>query len=208
MKEEEDPGYLPLFITEPVYLFDEEEPASTAPANSQPEAGKPAGNDVTEVQPAQPAVAPEPEPVAEKPAQPAKSEEPVGERTEEKPVTPAKPLPFQGRNEKSIVLAIDTPPDQEQRDLLKKIMASVNITGKDVAMTDVTSLQDPASLPPHKLLISFGVENPLLFGGSVPQPYEIVKIEHQSFVLADSLSILCQEVSAKKNLWETLKNFL
>lgn len=199
---EEDISYLPLFITEPVYLFDEEEPgasAKTAPAVSGPEAGTAAKETPS---------APEPE--VKEPEQQAKAalqkeEEQPAASPAEAPPTPAKPLPFQGKNEKSIVLAIDTPPNQDQRDLLKKIMASVNITGKDVAMTDVTGLTDPASLPPHRLLISFGVEDPLLFGGEVPVPYEIRKIDHQTFMLADSLSVLYKDINAKKNLWESLK---
>ncbi|MFA0960419.1 hypothetical protein AB9P05_01295 [Roseivirga sp. BDSF3-8] len=200
---EDDLSYLPLFITEPVYLFDEEEPVTSVSSAAETTPGEVAEN------PAKRERVPE-EPSADnngvrEPEQPAYA---AGEPEKKEPApapVPPKPLPFQGKNEKSIVLAIDTPTNQDQRDLLKKIMASVNITGRDVAMTDVRGLQDPASLPPHRLLISFGVEDPLLFHGEVPVPYEIKKVDHQSFVLADSLSTLYSDISAKKNLWEVLK---
>lgn len=209
-----DYSFLPHFITEDIYVIKEEgvplqeEVAVTVEKPQQEVAEK---------------VAPAPAPVAEAPktetSEPAKAAKPTipaiepasaMEVKEPEPVY-LKPLPTEGTNLKHCLLLVesnDTILEAPLKALLEKIMSAVKRSLDDVLLVNVREAspeQIEALLTEqnHRHLIAFGTSKVAELNSAIL--YQLTEVNRKSYLKADALSAIAQNVEMKKALWGALK---
>jgi hypothetical protein len=117
-------------------------------------------------------------------------------------------IDFFGKNLKKTIIVL--PEDKskftpEIKAFLFKILASVQHTEDDVALCFASAeikLKDINSSIPFNYLISFGVGHIMTFS----EKYKTVKADNKSFVLADDLTVIFNDATKKRPLWESLKD--
>lgn len=98
--------------------------------------------------------------------------------------------------------------DDADRELLEKILQSVNIS---LAKTKVVNIQNldtvvmtKFSFPAPKI-ISFGVDLAQFGYQATPRDYELSTINEQTFLTADPLFVIAKNKQKKIQLWQALK---
>ncbi len=209
-----DYSFLPHFITEDIYVIKEEGALlkeETAVTNEVPQ------QEVAEK------VAPAPAPVAEtpkaetaepaevaKPSIPTIEPAPAMEVKEPEPVY-LKPLPTEGNNLKHCLLLVessDTILEAPLKTLLEKIMSAVKRSLDDVLLVNVREaspeqIEALLSEQNHRHLIAFGTAKVAGLNGATL--YQLTEVNRKSYLKADALSAIAQNVEMKKALWGALK---
>lgn len=208
-----DYSFLPHFITEDIYVIKEEgellKPEvsiATEVAESVPAVESASVETKTAEEPLQ--KAPEPAPVS-KPAMPVIEPAPVVAK-EPEPVY-LKPLPTEGNNLKHCLLLVEsseTVLEIPLKGLLEKIMGAVKRSMDDVLLVnvkDASTEQIDALLSEqnHRHLIAFGTSKIAALNGATL--YQLTEVNRKSYLKADSLAAIAQNVEMKKALWGTLK---
>lgn len=193
-----DQSFLAHFITEDLYVLKEEVkvPEKAEEAKPEPQAEElPAKESVAEEKPA----------YKEESAlfEPSKVEEP-------EPVY-LKPLPTEGSNLKHCLVLVESDNPILQNDLkglLEKIMGAVKRSMDDILLVNVKAASDEQleallSEQNHRHLLAFGTHKvqQLIEVGK----YELTLIERKSYVKADSLKTISENIELKKALWKVLK---
>lgn len=193
-----DQSFIAHFITEDIYLLKEEVKPPTQTDEAKPEP-------LVEQQPAQEPVAEEVATYKEEPAlfEPSKVEEP-------EPVY-LKPLPTEGSNLKHCLVLVESENqvlENELKGLLEKIMTAVKRSMDDILLVNVKAASDDQldallSEQNHRHLLAFGTRKvqQLREVGN----YELTLIERRSYVKADSLRSISENIELKKALWKVLK---
>lgn len=208
-----DYSFLPHFITEDIYvikkegeLLKPETPATSVATESAPAVeSEPAITKTAEVQPPK-----APEPVtAPKPAMTVIEPVPVAVK-EPEPVY-LKPLPTEGNNLKHCLLLVESNEavlEAALKGLLEKIMGAVKRSMDDVLLVNVkdASIEQIDALlseQNHRHLIAFGTNKIAALNNA--SLYQLIEVNRKSYLKADALAAIAQNVDMKKALWGTLK---
>lgn len=187
-----DPSFLPHFITEDIYVIEEE----SGPANeTKPQIEKePPAVETSQVA--------EPAPVVE-PTQVAEPEPVIGS---------PKPLPTLGKNLKNCLIFVASDDEvigQDDLNFLLSILKAIKLAQEDVLIANVkeASGEQIAALmeeQSHRQLLSFGFSG--LDQLAATTHYEISTVGHRSYLKADPLTAISADVEKKKALWKALQS--
>ena len=98
----------------------------------------------------------------------------------------------------------------KDRDFLSKVLMAVNhnleevkfcnirVLGNEAVHTAITSCQAP-------FILAFGIEAAKMALEKDPQPYHPQSIDNQTLLLADTLTVISEDQSKKRLLWNALK---
>ncbi len=120
-------------------------------------------------------------------------------------------IPFEGKNQKKILVAFDTNGKlkKEDKDLLHNLMKACHLAMDDIALVNMREQEVPVSDIMQRLhsrnAILFGI--PAL-GTNLPlgnEEEKVISHETFSFISTAPLSTLQNNVIRKKALWEALK---
>ncbi|GAB5524614.1 MAG: hypothetical protein Roseis2KO_24860 [Roseivirga sp.] len=209
-----DYSFLPHFITEDIYVIKEEATPLKEEAVTTSQEPQPAVVEKTAPAPAPVTEAPKSETV--KPAEPAKptiptiEPAPAMEVKEPEPVY-LKPLPTEGNNLKHCLLLVesgDTILEAPLKALLEKIMSAVKRSLDDVLLVNVREasteqIEALLSEQNHRHLIAFGTTKVAELNNATL--YQLTEVNRKSYLKADALSAIAQNVEMKKALWGALK---
>lgn len=206
----DDYSFLPHFITEDIYVIKEEgtllaakEPSTVEEPKEVVEAETAPAPVVTEPKTETPAPAPVEKPIP--PIEPApmvmKEPEPVY----------LKPLPTEGNNLKHCLLLVESNEavlEAELKALLEKIMGAVKRSLDDVLLVNVKEagieqIEALLSEQNHRHLIAFGTRKVVDLNNAAL--YQQTLVNRKSYLRADALSAIAQNVEMKKALWGALK---
>lgn len=98
--------------------------------------------------------------------------------------------------------------DDANRELLAKILQSVNIALPKAKVINVQNLDDSLQQPiplPARAVISFGVDFASIGQNLNPEPYQAQPHEDKVYLKADSLHEIAQDKQKKISLWQALK---
>lgn len=130
-------------------------------------------------------------------------------------VSPAVAFEFLGKNKRNILILVSDEhnevSDEAGRELLRKIMKSVNLTANDFALlnyakyksTDFKQLQEYFSC---KLVLAFGVTPAQLSLTSAHPVHAIIQEGDVKMIFSSALEVLHQDPAGKKALWGILQN--
>lgn len=203
-----DYSFLPHFITEDIYVIEEEgsllqaeTPVSSTTPESVASAPAPVATPKTEASEPTPVVKPT-IPTIE-PAAPIVAKEP-------EPVY-LKPLPTEGNNLKHCLLLVESAEavlETPLKALLEKIMGSVKRSLDDVLLVNVKEaspeqIEALLSEQNHRHLIAFGTSKVTELNNA--PLYQLSQVNRKNYLRADALSAIAQNVEMKKALWGALK---
>lgn len=203
-----DYSFLPHFITEDIYVIKEEAASLKSEAPEATPTTEPVPIPAESVEKQSESTS---EPIAAaKSAIPAIEPAPAVVR-EPEPVY-LKPLPTEGNNLKHCLLLVEsseTVLEAPLKGLLEKIMGAVKRSMDDVLLVNVKNASTEQidallSEQNHRHLIAFGTSKiaPL---NNAPL-YQLTEVNRKSYMRADALSSIAQNVEMKKALWGTLKS--
>jgi len=98
--------------------------------------------------------------------------------------------------------------DDANRELLAKILQSVNIPLSQAKVINVQNLDDSIQQPiplPSQAVISFGVDFARIGQNVDPEPYSLQKHEQKTYLKADQLHEIAKDKQKKISLWQALK---
>ncbi len=207
-----DYSFLPHFITEDIYVIKEEGELLKPETPAVEKVAQPAA--VSEAPTASKTVeapqqkAPEPTP-APKPTMPVIEPAPAVVK-EPEPVY-LKPLPTEGNNLKHCLLLVESNEavlEAALKGLLEKIMGAVKRSMDDVLLVnvkDASTEQIDALLSEqnHRHLIAFGTSKIAALHNA--PLYQLMEVNRKSYLKADTLAAIAQNVEMKKALWGALK---
>ena len=193
-----DPRFLSVFLTEELYVPQEEIASVKAPIR-EPKAEV----DIQAVEPEIPKTK-EPESVKENSAP----------QEIDLPAIPAD-LVF-GKNGKGLLILVDAPGEKvmskTEGKLLKDILQSINYSFEDVAILNVARCEHPHYFNclqeiNFKHLISFGVKTNAIIQLDALEPFTKRETDTKVFIMADKLSAIEGNRQAKMALWNLLKQY-
>ena len=121
------------------------------------------------------------------------------------------PLPTEGSNLKHCLVLAESEnpmPENDLKELLEKIMAAVKRSMDDILLVNVKAASDDQleallSEQNHRHLLAFGTRKvrQLAEAGK----YELKLIDGKSYLKADSLKAISENMELKKALWKVLK---
>jgi hypothetical protein len=111
-------------------------------------------------------------------------------------------LEFEGENLKKVLIVYNNKWSVTDKELIIKILAAVKLTLNDVVLLQMDkqktgNLESYIEFFESKFVLAFGLRESNL--------YQIVKEESQTFLYADSVPILSQDNTKKRDLWQALK---
>ena len=198
LKPVDDPRFLSVFLTEELYVPQEEIASVKAPIR-EPKAEV----DIQAVEPEIPKTK-EPESVKENSAP----------QEIDLPAIPAD-LVF-GKNGKGLLILVDAPSEKvmskTEGKLLKDILQSINYSFEDVAILNVARCEHPHYFNclqeiNFKHLISFGVKTNAIIQLDALEPFTKRETDTKVFIMADKLSAIEGNRQAKMALWNLLKQY-
>ena len=121
------------------------------------------------------------------------------------------PLPTEGRNLKHCLVLVESEnpmPGNDLKGLLEKIMAAVKRSMNDILLVNVKAASDDQleallSEQNHRHLLAFGTQKVRQLAEA--EKYELRIIDGKSYLKADSLKAISENMELKKALWKVLK---
>lgn len=203
-----DYSFLPHFITEDIYVIEEEgsllqAEAPVSSATPEPVASATASVATPKTEISEPTPAAKPTIPTIEPAAPMVAKEP-------EPVY-LKPLPTEGNNLKHCLLLVESAEavlEAPLKALLEKIMGSVKRSLDDVLLVNVKEaspeqIEALLSEQNHRHLIAFGTSKVTELNNA--PLYQLSQVNRKNYLRADALSAIAQNVEMKKALWGALK---
>ena len=111
-------------------------------------------------------------------------------------------LEFEGGNLKKVLVVYQSEWSVADKELIVKILAAVKLTLNDVVLLQMDK-QKTGNLESY--IEFFESKFVLAFGLKASNLYQIEKEENQAFLYADSVPVLSQDNTKKRDLWQALK---